>query len=189
MIHPIPGAPISQRFAENPAAYAPYGLKGHEGLDFAAPVGTPVHAAHDGAVVIVRGSATYGNYVTLWADHVETIYAHLSAFGAVGPVRAGDVIGYSGNTGRTTGPHLHWAVRPLPADMENGFKGWVDPEPYLQEGDGMSQEERERIVAARWNAEQAVRQIEQTMLSLQEARRRLVEETIPRLYAAEAQGQ
>ena len=48
LLHPIPGARISQRFGENPAMYTQYNLAGHEGVDFAAPVGTPVRAAHDG---------------------------------------------------------------------------------------------------------------------------------------------
>lgn len=189
MIHPIPGARVSQRFGENPDAYAPYGLAGHEGLDLAVPVGTPVRAAHDGTATVRLGSPTYGHYVTVQSEQVDTLYAHLSRVHVEqgDAVRAGDIIGLSGNTGRSFGDHLHFGVRPNPIDLLNGFKGFVDPESYISEGGDVADEERERLVAARWNAEEAVRQIERTIESLQEAHRRLVEETIPKLYAAEAQ--
>ena len=193
LIPPIPNARISQRFGEHPAWYAPYGLAGHEGLDLAVPTGTPVFAAHNGTATVRLGSPTYGHYVTVQSEQVDTLYAHLSRVHVEqgDAVRAGDIIGLSGNTGRSFGAHLHFGVRPNPIDLLNGFKGWVDPERFLggEEEEGyMLDEERERIVAARWNAEEAVRQIEQTIETLQQARQRLVEETIPKLYAAEGQG-
>ena len=52
LIPPIPNARISQRFGEHPAWYAPYGLAGHEGLDLAVPIGTPVRVAHDGTATV-----------------------------------------------------------------------------------------------------------------------------------------
>jgi len=133
--HPVPGADISQRFGENPGTYAQYGLAGHEGLDLAAPVGTPVRAAHDGEAQGHLGSSTYGHYVQIVTPTLETVYAHLSDVVVRDgqAVRAGDVIGLSGNTGRSFGPHLHFGVRPLPADAGNGYKGWVDPERFLRE--------------------------------------------------------
>jgi hypothetical protein len=81
-------------------------------------------------------------------------------------------------------------VRPNPIDLLNGFKGWVDPERFLggeEEEQGMAELTPEDAGAARWHAEEAVREIERTIEVLQEARKRLVEETIPRLYAAEGQ--
>lgn len=139
MIHPLPSGVVSQRFGEHPAWYAPYGLAGHEGLDLAVPTGTPVFAAHDGTATVRLGSPTYGNYVTVQSEAVDTLYAHLSdvTVRQGQDVHAGDVIGLSGNTGRSFGPHLHFGVRPVPVDKDNGFKGWVDPEGWLQEEDGV----------------------------------------------------
>lgn len=139
MRHPVPGARLSQPFGAHPGTYAAYGLAGHEGLDFAVPIGTPVYAAHDGTAAVRLGSPTYGNYVTVQSEAVDTLYAHLSdvTVRQGQDVRAGDVIGLSGNTGRSFGPHLHFGVRPVPVDKDNGFKGWVDPEGWLQEEDGV----------------------------------------------------
>jgi len=86
----------------------------HHGQDFGVLIGTPVYATADGVVKSRNGKTGYGNTVIL--DHgygIKTIYAHLSRF-AVNPgdsVKRGDLIAYSGNTGRSTGPHLHYEVR------------------------------------------------------------------------------
>lgn len=189
MIHPIPGARVSQRFGENPDAYAAYGLKGHEGLDLAAPVGTPVRAAHDGVASLIRDHPVYGNYILLDSDTVQTLYAHLSAALRTGAVRAGDKIALSGNTGTSTGPHLHLGVRPKPIAYGNGYRGYVNPELYLR-GEVMDEE----IRAARWHVEEAVREIERFVAILPielliSARKRLVDEVLPRLYALEGRGQ
>lgn len=86
----------------------------HPGIDVAVPVGTEVRAAGGASVVEVDESAEYGKFVRLrHADQYETLYAHLSevrvARGDV--VGAGSVIALSGNTGRSTAPHLHFEVR------------------------------------------------------------------------------
>jgi hypothetical protein len=131
--HPVPGARVSQPFGANPGTYRAYGLAGHEGIDYAVPVGTPVLAAHDGTAWVRRGSDTYGDYVTVQSETVDTLYAHLSRVDVAQgqAVAAGDIIGLSGNTGRSFGAHLHFGVRPNPIDLLNGFKGWVDPERFL----------------------------------------------------------
>lgn len=85
----------------------------HPGLDISAPVGTRVSAPADGVVVSAAWSGGYGN--ALVVDHgfgIVTRYAHLQGF-AVKPghrIRRGDLLGYVGNTGRSTGPHLHYEV-------------------------------------------------------------------------------
>lgn len=93
----------------------------HTGIDIAAPYGTPVHAAGDGVVVFV-GYNPYDTPPQAWiviiahSDSLETWYAHMEPIKPAGiftgaTVSAGEVIGYEGMTGHTTGPHLHWAVR------------------------------------------------------------------------------
>jgi murein DD-endopeptidase MepM/ murein hydrolase activator NlpD len=94
----------------------------HEGTDFAIPVGTPVYAPADGVVVVAEPLAVRGNAIVI--DHGWGVYSgywHLSEF-KVAPgqtVKQGDLIALSGNTGRSTGAHLHWDMR------VNGFN--VDP--------------------------------------------------------------
>lgn len=88
----------------------------HEGLDFAAPTGTPVYAASDGVVATLRSERGYGRTIRLrHAGGIETVYAHLSRFAnglkSGERVRQGDVIGHVGSTGMSTGPHLHYEVR------------------------------------------------------------------------------
>ncbi|MGW1227032.1 peptidoglycan DD-metalloendopeptidase family protein [Streptomyces sp. NPDC002530] len=85
----------------------------HTGIDFPVGPGTPVMAATDGTVRTQFNSA-YGNMaIVTMADGTETWYCHLSTTRIrSGPVKAGDVIAYSGDTGNSTGPHLHFEVRP-----------------------------------------------------------------------------
>jgi septal ring factor EnvC (AmiA/AmiB activator) len=86
----------------------------HPGIDIEAPSGTPVRAAGDGTVSDAKMGAGYGREITLDHGHdVVTVYGHLSVI-AVTPgehVTRGQVIGYVGQTGRATGPHLHYEVR------------------------------------------------------------------------------
>lgn len=86
----------------------------HNGVDLRAPTGTPIKAAQSGRVVLSKNLYYAGNHVII--DHgcgVQTTYSHLSEM-YVNPgdeVKAGDVIGLSGNTGRVNGPHLHWGAK------------------------------------------------------------------------------
>ncbi len=101
---------------------------GHDGIDLGVPVGTPVLAAADGVVTFVGQESGYGNHVEIRdADGTVTTYSHLSAFVAtVGqPVQAGQPIALSGNTGHSTGPHLHFEVK-LPDGVTV-----IDPLPWL----------------------------------------------------------
>ncbi len=88
----------------------------HGGVDWAAPTGTPIVAARDGKFAFVGNGGGYGNVI--YIDHAEGLqsrYAHMDRFDTAAvegrPVRAGDVIGYVGTTGRSTGPHLHFEFR------------------------------------------------------------------------------
>ncbi len=86
----------------------------HDGKDYAVPVGTPVKAAAGGTVVHVGRSGGYGNTVIIEHQRgMQTLYAHLNSYNVRQGqyVNRGQVIAYSGNTGRSTGPHLHFEVR------------------------------------------------------------------------------
>jgi murein DD-endopeptidase MepM/ murein hydrolase activator NlpD len=88
----------------------------HKGVDFAAPIGTPVHAAGAGKVIVAGQQTGYGNVVMLQHGATyTTVYAHLSRFAAGirqgARIAQGDVIGYVGETGWATGPHLHYEFR------------------------------------------------------------------------------
>ncbi|SDX63173.1 peptidoglycan DD-metalloendopeptidase family protein [Litoreibacter albidus] len=91
-------------------------VKVHHGVDWAAPSGTPILAAFDGRVSFAGNGGGYGNVIKVaHAGGRETRYAHMSKFSPLGKVgtvvRAGDVIGFVGTTGRSTGPHLHFELR------------------------------------------------------------------------------
>ncbi len=110
--------------------------KFHEGLDFSAPVGTEIYATGDGIAVNVSVSPIgYGKYIEI--DHgfgYSTLYAHLDGF-KVKPgqrVKRGEVIGYVGNTGKSTAPHLHYEVRikNLAVDPAHYFFQDLTPEQY-----------------------------------------------------------
>ena len=118
---------VTQWYGENVDWYAPYGLAGHEGIDYGAPVGTPVLAAHDGACVVKQG-AIYGTYIEVLGDGHRTLYAHLSAVDVADGerVRVGQQIGKVGNTGRSTGAHLHFGWSVTGVDMPP-MKGWQNP--------------------------------------------------------------
>ncbi|WP_425576122.1 M23 family metallopeptidase [Streptomyces axinellae] len=99
----------------------------HTGIDFPVSYGTPVMAATDGTVR-TQHDMSYGNMAIVTAkDGTETWYCHLSSNKIrSGHVKAGDTIAYSGNSGNSTGPHLHFEVRP-------GGGSAIDPIPWLQD--------------------------------------------------------
>lgn len=115
---------------------APYGIPGgwlagrHTGVDFAVPVGTPVRSVAAGRVVHAAYSGAYGHTVVVrMRDGYHALYAHLSRV-AVEPgqkVPTGAPLGLSGNTGRSSGPHLHFEIR---TDRDYGSD--VDPVGYLR---------------------------------------------------------
>jgi murein DD-endopeptidase MepM/ murein hydrolase activator NlpD len=111
---PIDGARLSSRFGMRRHPILGYNRM-HRGVDFAAPSGTPIYAAGDGKVMVAKRNGGYGRYVQLrHTGEYSTAYAHMSQFAkGIAPgrrVRQGQVIGYVGTTGRSTGPHLHYEV-------------------------------------------------------------------------------
>lgn len=103
--HPVPGAVRTQ------------GIHGYNGVDYGAAVGTPIRAAAAGEVIVSKSggwNGGYGNYIVIrHGNGTQTLYAHLSAnYVAAGEyVASGQTIGAMGNTGRSTGTHLHFEVR------------------------------------------------------------------------------
>jgi murein DD-endopeptidase MepM/ murein hydrolase activator NlpD len=128
---PVDGARISSTFGKRKHPVLGY-TKMHKGLDFAAPSGTPIYAAGKGVIERANRFSSFGNYVKIrHNDKYQTAYAHLKGF-ARGikkgvHVKQGQVIGYVGTTGRSTGPHLHYevhvngkAVNPQSVDLPIG---------------------------------------------------------------------
>jgi murein DD-endopeptidase MepM/ murein hydrolase activator NlpD len=111
---PVDGARLSSTFGMRRHPILGYSRM-HKGVDFAAPSGTPIYAAGSGRVAAAGRNGGYGNYVRIrHSGEYSTAYAHMSRF-AKGiksgqRVRQGQVIGYVGTTGRSTGPHLHYEV-------------------------------------------------------------------------------
>lgn len=111
---PVDGARITSAFGLREHPILGY-TRMHQGIDFGAPVGTPVFAAGDGVVVEAGPWGGYGNWLRIrHADGWETGYAHLSTY-AAGlrpgmPVRQGQLVAFVGATGLATGPHLHYEV-------------------------------------------------------------------------------
>ena len=129
LIKPFNGNyPVTQRFGDTFTD-----PKCHKGIDYALPAGTPVLAAADGIVERAGVDNTgYGNMVLirhLWND--GTVYGHLRNWSVqVGQkVKAGEIIGYSGNSGNSTGAHLHFEYR----TKYDNYKTAIDPTPYFTE--------------------------------------------------------
>ncbi len=111
---PINGARLSSHYGMRKHPILGYN-KMHRGTDFAAPVGTPIMASGSGVIEMAKWNGAYGKFIRIRHNSkYKTAYAHLSGY-ARGikrrtKVRQGQIIGYVGNTGRSTGPHLHYEV-------------------------------------------------------------------------------
>lgn len=150
---------ISQKFGANDfkdkdgkSKYQKDGKKGHGGVDFACPVGTPLFSVCDGKVILISEDLKSGLGVAVLSDEIfkyngmdcrfRVIYWHLKEKGVkvkLGEqVKTGQLLGLSGNTGITSGPHLHLSLAPMAPDGSmkllaegNGYAGYIDPLPYL----------------------------------------------------------
>lgn len=141
---------ITQEFGKNPQVYSKFGLNGHNGIDLRCAVGTPIYAPCDGIVHVKDdGKEGYGLHVVIRSCYGKEItLGHLLDTHVTNgqDVRMGDSIGLSGNSGFSTGPHLHLTLRVITAgpttdwkdiwawtvaNSNNGFKGALDPKKYL----------------------------------------------------------
>lgn len=115
----VAGAVVSQPFGCTSLALEPYdpfcaGRHIHTGIDLAAPLGTPVRSATAGIARVGADPNGAGIYVVVAVDpHVRVFYCHLSALGVMNgqTVRSGQVVGALGESGRATGPHVHFEVQ------------------------------------------------------------------------------
>jgi murein DD-endopeptidase MepM/ murein hydrolase activator NlpD len=117
---PINGARLSSRFGMRKHPISGFN-KMHQGTDFAAPMGTPIMASGDGKIIRARWCGGGGNCIKIKHNSTySTVYAHMSKFARnikkEKRVKQGQIIGYVGSTGMSTGPHLHYEV------IENGKK-------------------------------------------------------------------
>lgn len=109
----------TQWYGQNPQIYKKLGYPYHQGIDYSCIVGTPILAMHDGIIITaklddpIKFNGGYGLYIRVGDDGYNTIYAHLSQLlvNLNDVVARGQVIGLSGNTGNSTGPHAHIALR------------------------------------------------------------------------------
>lgn len=126
--------PILQGFGDTQLDYSKFGLKGHNGIDYDCPVGTPIYASISGTIGKVGYEENgYGNFIrinTEWPGKI--IYGHLSSctVNLNSKVTLGQFIGRTGNTGFSTTPHLHFEAR-LDSLAGNGYNGAFDPSPYI----------------------------------------------------------
>jgi murein DD-endopeptidase MepM/ murein hydrolase activator NlpD len=135
---------ISQYFGENGNIYSRFGLRGHNGLDFAVPKGTKILAMVDGYVWRTgKDKDGYGIYVGTFTDlgnrKMDIVYAHMEKANVVlnQKFKAGDVLGFVDSTGFSTGNHLHLGIRfwqnNAIVNYNNGFLGYLDPYPLLND--------------------------------------------------------
>src|SRR5262249_48188313 len=105
--------PVNSEFGRRLSPWTP-SAEFHSGMDIGAPIGTPIHAPAPGTVVFAGRQPDYG--LTLIIEHANetrSLYGHLSRLGAAtdGKVERGQPIGWSGNSGRSSGPHLHYEIQ------------------------------------------------------------------------------
>jgi len=120
---------ITQGFGDNPEVYQRFGLPAHNGIDFACKEGTRIVSCQKGVVVKSEKHPSYGNIVKI--KHNEgflTLYCHLKKRLVIKgeTIKEGDIIGLSGNTGFSTGPHLHFGLQSLSGGT-TPYNYYIDP--------------------------------------------------------------
>ena len=144
LAYPVLNPVVTQEYGATAFAQRAYKTKFHNGIDFKATIGDPIIAADNGSIMAVgdNGRVQYGKYVVVKHDNnLATLYAHLSrvVVSKRDYVKVGQIIGYAGNTGYVTGPHLHFGVYWAPSITLQSFSGagmvpvgvTINPEDYL----------------------------------------------------------
>jgi murein DD-endopeptidase MepM/ murein hydrolase activator NlpD len=139
LYHPVKPWDGGQPFGEKDPAYTAMGLLGHNGIDEPCPVGTPVRAAHNGTVIVTAYNPTAGFFVVILDESgmYKTCYLHNSKLlcQTGQKVVIGDKISLSGNTGFSTGPHVHFMLYEVRdgkvINEDNGYKGAINPKPFF----------------------------------------------------------
>jgi len=137
--NPLDEKEITQHFGEDPDLYSRWGLRGHHGIDLRTKsidgsYNKNVYAVLDGLVIEATENDNNGKFVRLQhGGKSQTVYLHLDSHKVTTDqeVKAGNILGISGNTGFSGGPHLHFGYRPDNFDLKNGYMGYVNPETFL----------------------------------------------------------
>ncbi|MCA9932203.1 MAG: M23 family metallopeptidase [Anaerolineales bacterium] len=136
---------VNQKWGNAPEKYQEFGWSGgHEGIDLTAPLGVPIFAVAEGTIRFCSDKrqngtpSAYGLRVEIeHANGYRTLYAHLRSDAAAisqpgTEVAAGQMIGFSGNTGNSTGPHLHFSLKHADARTPGFPATYIDPTPYFE---------------------------------------------------------
>jgi murein DD-endopeptidase MepM/ murein hydrolase activator NlpD len=127
---------ISQKWGGNYQMYKKYGLKGHNGVDWALPTGTILISPFDGIVISAKKDKDgYGTHIKIWDPKQKccVIFAHMKSVNVKvwQRIKVGQLIGFSDNTGFSTGPHLHFGICRVNSlcyrlNKTDGFGGWFN---------------------------------------------------------------
>ena len=133
--------PITLQFGDKPddehlnEGYRKFGVIAHDGVDFVMPEKTLILAVDDGIVIPIPEDGKYGNTVVIQHLWGRSLYGHLNTLAVTlgQRITKGDVVAISGNTGLSTGPHLHLGILPNENDKLNGYYGKVNPLKLINE--------------------------------------------------------
>ena len=136
---------LTQYFGVNKENYTRFGLQGHNGLDYGLPTNTPILAPHSGKVIeATLDPQGYGLYIKIENDKEGSVLAHQKELrvGVGDIVAEGQLIGYSDNSGNSTGPHLHWGYYLFPRNRQNGYAGFINQLPLLTQSNTVAVESK-----------------------------------------------
>jgi len=130
---------ITQMWGVNPAFYQQFfpggvALRGHNGLDFAMPDHSRLLATDQGRVIEIGNDGSgYGRFIKMQHPWGESLYAHMQGFAVEAGqfVQRGALLGFSNNSGLSSTPHLHFAIRIFPYNRSDGWGGFSNPLPFL----------------------------------------------------------
>ena len=163
--------PITQEFGNKLIIngvdiYGQWGLKGHNGIDYGIPNDTPLYAPHSGKIIeAVYDKEGYGWYLKIENEIEGSVLAHMRKFevGLGDEIVEGQLIGYSNNSGWSTGPHLHWGYYRHPRNRNNGYNGFIDQIPYIDTQPTYSDEYIKQVIEDRENLLKEVGEIKTTL--------------------------